>query len=282
MRSPLITLGRVLLLGLALAALLAALAPARGLADVDPAGCTDEVAFDPAIPTYESVVGRPLGDGGTGSSGRDLTADIYKYFRAVKAATENNPRVRLLEKSYGKSVLGQDLAFWVLSTPENIANLDAGRRDAAFWAGVRDGSVSESAGLAAVRSRPAPAWITSTPHGAEPAGARRSAATCTSSRPARTAGTPCACATWTSSCCPCATRTVVTRSSARARGRSTTTATSGPRTRSRTAPSCRSSSSTRACSSSTPTRRATAISSRPTRIPSTTRSPTSQSTTSGR
>jgi hypothetical protein len=169
MRSSSITLARVLALGLALAALLAALAPARSLADVDLAGCTDEVAYDPAIPTYESVVGRPLGDGPTGASGRDLTADIYKYFRAVRAATATNPRVRMLEKSYGKSVLGQDLVFWVLSSPDNIGNLDAGRKDAAFWAGVRDGSVSEADGLAAVRSRPAPAWITSTPHGAEPA-----------------------------------------------------------------------------------------------------------------
>ena len=145
------------------------LAPARSLADVDPAGCTDGVGYDPAVPTYEAVVGRPLGDGPTGNTGRDVTADIYKYFRAVKDATAANPRVRMLEKSYGKSVLGQDLAFWVLSSPDNIDNLDAGRKDAAFWAGVRDGSVSEAAGLAAVRSRPAPAWITSTPHGAEPA-----------------------------------------------------------------------------------------------------------------
>jgi hypothetical protein len=169
MRSSSITLARVLALGLALAALFAALAPARSLADTDPAGCTDGVGYDPAIPTYQDVVGRPLGDGPTGNTGRDLTADIYKYFRAVKDATAGSSRVRMIEKSYGKSVLGQDLAFWVLSTPENIANLDGGRKDAAFWAGVRDGSVSEAAGLAAVRSRPAPAWITSTPHGAEPA-----------------------------------------------------------------------------------------------------------------
>jgi len=168
MRSQSITIARVLALGLALAALFAALAPARSLADVDPAGCTDGIAYDPAIPTYQDVVGRPLGDGPTGNTGRDLTADIYKYFRAVKDAAAGSSRVRMLEKSYGKSVLGQDLAFWVLSTPENIDNLDAGRKDAAFWAGVRDGSVSEAAGLAAVRSRPAPAWITSTPHGAEP------------------------------------------------------------------------------------------------------------------
>jgi hypothetical protein len=169
MRSPSITIARVLALGLALAALFAALAPASSLADEDPAGCTDGVGYDSAIPTYQDVVGRPLGDGPTGNTGRDLTADIYKYFRAVKDATAASPRVRMLEKSYGKSVLGQDLVFWVLSTPDNIDNLDAGRKDAAFWAGVRDGSVSEAAGLAAVRSRPAPAWITSTPHGAEPA-----------------------------------------------------------------------------------------------------------------
>ena len=50
MRSPSITIARVLALGLALAALFAALAPARSLADVDPAGCTDEVAYDPAHP----------------------------------------------------------------------------------------------------------------------------------------------------------------------------------------------------------------------------------------
>jgi hypothetical protein len=169
MRSPSITIARVLALGLALAALLAALAPARSLADVDPAGCTDEITYDPAIPTYQDVLGRPLGDGGTGTSGRDVTADIYTYFRAVKAATAAHPRVRMLEKPYGTSVLGKELVFWVLSTPDNINNLDAGRKDGAFWAGVRDGSVSEAAGLAAAATRPALAWVTSTPHGAEPA-----------------------------------------------------------------------------------------------------------------
>ena len=99
-----------------------------------------------------------------------MTADIYKYFRAVKAATASNPRVRMLEKSYGKSVLGQDLSFWVLSSPDNIDNLDAGRKDAAFWAGVRDGSVSEARRPRRRCARaPRSAWITSTPHGAEPA-----------------------------------------------------------------------------------------------------------------
>jgi hypothetical protein len=169
MPSLTMPLARAVALGLALAALLAVFAPARSRADVDPAGCTEDAQYDPAIPTYEEVVGRPLGDGPTGNTGRDMTADIYKYFDAVMAATQNNPRVRVIEKPYGKSVLGKRMQFYVLSTPDNIANLDGGRRDAAFWAGVRDGSVSEAAGLAAVRTHPAPAWITATPHGAEPA-----------------------------------------------------------------------------------------------------------------
>ena len=57
----------------------------------------------------------------------------------------------------------------MISTADNIANLDEGRKDGPFWAGVRDGSVSEAAGLPRPRSRPALAWITATPHGAEPA-----------------------------------------------------------------------------------------------------------------
>ena len=169
MPSPTMPLARAAVLGLAIAALLAVLAPGSSRADVDPTGCTDEVGYDPSVPTYQDVVGRPLGDGPTGNTGRDMTADIYKYFDAVVAATATNPHVRILKKPYGTSVLGKPLQFYVLSTPDNIANLDGGRRDAAFWAGVRDGSVSEAAGLAAVRSRPAPAWITATPHGAEPA-----------------------------------------------------------------------------------------------------------------
>ena len=162
-------LGRAAALALVFAALLAVLAPARSSADVDPAGCTDDVQYDPSIPTYQDVVGRPLGDGPTGNTGRDVTADIYKYFDAVVAASQSNPRVRVIEKPYGRSVLGQRLQFYVLGTPDNIANLDAGRRDAPFWAGVRDGSVSEAAGLAAVRTRPVFGWVTATPHGAEPA-----------------------------------------------------------------------------------------------------------------
>jgi hypothetical protein len=118
-----------------------------------------------------------------------MTADIYKYFDAVMAATQNNPRVASSRSPYGKSVLGKRMQFYVLSTPDNIANLDGGRRDAAFWAGVRDGSVSEAA--ASRRCAPGPRRRGSPPRRTARSlpRARRSPATSTSWLRARTAGT---------------------------------------------------------------------------------------------
>jgi hypothetical protein len=169
MRSHSLSLARAVTLGLAIAVLMAILMPARGLADVDPAGCTPDVQFDPTIPTFQSEIGRPLGEGPTGSSGRNQSAVIDRYFKAVMDATQGNARVKMIREQYGTSVLGKPLYFYVISTPSNIDNLNAGRKDAPFWEGVRDGSVSEAAGLAAVNTRPAFGWVTSTPHGAEPA-----------------------------------------------------------------------------------------------------------------
>ena len=169
MRSHSLSLARAVTLGLAIAVLMAILMPARGLADVDPAGCTPDVQFDPTIPTFQSEIGRPLGEGPTGSSGRNQSAVIDRYFKAVMDATQGNARVKMIREQYGTSVLGKPLYFYVISTPSNIDNLNAGRKDAPFWEGVRDGSVSEAAGLAAVHTRPAFGWVTSTPHGAEPA-----------------------------------------------------------------------------------------------------------------
>ena len=67
--------------------------------------------------------------------------------------------------------MGQDLRFYVVSSADNIENLDTGRADGPFWEGIKDGSVSEAAGLAAVSTRPAMGWITATPHGGEAAAA---------------------------------------------------------------------------------------------------------------
>ena len=162
---------RSMLLGLALAGATAAATAAPAAAYVDPDWCTPSPTYAPAseIPTFESVVGRPLGDGPTGSTGRNPTQKLYDYFDAMVAATAANTKVKVIRKSFGTSVMGQDLRFYVISTADNIANLDAGRADGPFWEGIKDGSVSEAAGLAAASSRPAFGWITATPHGGEAA-----------------------------------------------------------------------------------------------------------------
>jgi hypothetical protein len=162
-------MSRTALLAALAAALLVAVAPARALADVDPAGCTDSLQYDPSIPTYNSVLGLPLGGGLTGTGSRRPTADLQAYQHAVAVATQNNPRVRVIEKKMADSALGRQVIYSVVGTPDNIANLDAGRNDAAFWEGVREGTISEPDGLSQVRSRPAFTWVTATPHGNEPA-----------------------------------------------------------------------------------------------------------------
>ena len=153
---------------LALAAAFFVAAPAAH-AQVDPAGCTSDLQYDPSIPTYNSVLGTALGSGTTGSSARRLTLELQTYQRAVVNATQNNPRVRVIEKKMSDTALGAEVTYSVISTPENIANLDAGRNDAAFWAGVREGNISTNEGLSQIRNRPAFTWVTATPHGNEPA-----------------------------------------------------------------------------------------------------------------
>ena len=87
------------------------------------------------------------------------------------ADVANSSRVRIVERDIGATVLGKRLKYYILGTPDNIDNLDTGRADGPFWGGIKDGSVSEAAGLAAVGSRPAMGWITATPHGGEAAAA---------------------------------------------------------------------------------------------------------------
>ncbi len=151
--------------------------------------CTAGIEYDENIPTwdqffadnpgYNAIV--PFAAGAPGrSTGKNTTANLDRYFQAVRAVVEGETpvgaeirkRVRIKEVMFGKSELGmrgvdgRDLGFWVVSSPENIQNFDA---DAAFWADVRDGRRSEAEGLAAVSTRPAIGWVTATPHGNEPA-----------------------------------------------------------------------------------------------------------------
>ena len=84
----------------------------------------------------------------------------------------SNPRVRVIKKPVGRTASDlRDINFYVLGTPEHIAKLDTPDGDAAFWRGVRAGTISEEVGLEAAATRPAFAWITATPHGGEAAAA---------------------------------------------------------------------------------------------------------------
>ncbi len=80
-----------------------------------------------------------------------------------------NTRVAMVRRDLGTSYLGQQFRYWVIGTPDNIANLDAGRNDGAFWRGVREGTISAEEGALEAQDRPAFFWNTATPHGNEPA-----------------------------------------------------------------------------------------------------------------
>ena len=157
--------------------------PEAPIAQTDPPNCTHGRACSStrtSRPTTRSSArcsaARLAGDGLSGATpSAKKTAQLSAYMQAVADAINANPGTtgqRVAVKLYqsGTSVLGVPFYVMVVGTPDNIANLDAGRNDAAFWRGVIDGTTSQTAALAAVDTRPAFGWITGTPHGNEPAG----------------------------------------------------------------------------------------------------------------
>ncbi|HYK28156.1 MAG TPA: hypothetical protein VEV61_09335 [Streptosporangiaceae bacterium] len=150
------------------------------------ASCSSSASqYDPNIPSYDSFFNSTLGSGSTGdglsgaSPSAQKTGPLMAYMQAVVDAINNNPnttgqRVAAKIVQEGTSVLGTPFDYVVIGTPDNIANLNSGRDDQAFWTGVMDGSVSQSQALAQVNSRPAFAWVTGAPHGNEPAGGEAS------------------------------------------------------------------------------------------------------------
>ena len=141
--------------------------------------------FDPNIPTYDAFFGTTLGSGTTGNGlsgatpSAKKTAQLTAYMQAIVDAINGNPATtgtarRGQDVPVGTSVLGVPFYVAVVGTPDNIANLDAGRNDAAFWRGVIDGTTSQADALSQVGVRPGFGWITGTPHGNEPAGGEAS------------------------------------------------------------------------------------------------------------
>ncbi len=152
----------------------------------DPPNCTaNGVQFDSNIPTYDAFFGTTLGSGTTGNGlsgatpSAKKTAQLTAYMQAIVDAVNSNAsttgtRVAIKMYQSGSSVLGVPFYVTVVGTPDNIANLDAGRNDAAFWRGVIDGTTSQADALSQVGVRPGFGWVTGAPHGNEPAGGEAS------------------------------------------------------------------------------------------------------------
>ena len=138
-----------------------------------PSNCTSGPDYDPNIPSYDSFFGTTLGSGitGDGLSGATpsakKTVQLTAYMQAIVDAINSHAgttgaRVAAKIVQEGTSVLGTPFSYVVIGTPDNIANLDSGRNDQAFWRGVIDGTTSPAQAEAQVNARPAFAWITGT------------------------------------------------------------------------------------------------------------------------
>jgi hypothetical protein len=182
------------LLALAATAVLGTAAlPATSVADETTPTCPAGVTYDPSIKSWDQYyadnhnpeavrklgqgIGQPGGGptaGGVGPDpanpiGRNKSDVLLEYADYIVQATAMSARVRVVKKPIGQSSLGKDIAFYVVSTPNNIGNLDGANGDAAFWRGVRAGDIPEEEGLEGAVTRPAFGWITATPHGNESA-----------------------------------------------------------------------------------------------------------------
>ena len=114
-----------------------------------------QASYDPAIPTLEDVVGHA-----TGEQVSDF-AEITEYFQALEAAAPE----RMDIVPYATSWQGRELFYAVISSPENMANLDASKAAMdrlAGGSGMSSGVVSDLAG-----STPAVVWLSYNIHGDE-------------------------------------------------------------------------------------------------------------------
>jgi len=111
-------------------------------------------AYDPSIPTPESVLGYRIGDSFTPYH------DIERYYRALAAASN---RLRL--EPYGRTHEGRTLYLVIFSAPENLARLEEIRAATAKLADPRTTTPQEAQALAA--STPATVWLSYNVHGNE-------------------------------------------------------------------------------------------------------------------
>ncbi len=113
------------------------------------------VTYDPAIPTIESVLGKPSGERITPA------ADVVRYFRELQKAAPDRIKVT----TYAKSWQGRELVYAVISSPKNIAGLDSFSLDMKALADPR--RTSQAAANAIIARAPGSVWLAHGVHGDE-------------------------------------------------------------------------------------------------------------------
>jgi hypothetical protein len=131
----------------------------RGAAAAPPA--YDFLAYPPyrnSVPTPQSILGYRPGD-------RNSTyRDQERVFLAIAAAAKD--RVRLI--TYGESVEGRPLRLALVSTPENLRNLDTIRKNIGMLADPRT-LPSQAAADSLLKETPCISWVNHCIHGDETA-----------------------------------------------------------------------------------------------------------------
>jgi Zinc carboxypeptidase len=122
----------------------------------EPASIAPSTAYNPVVPTLQSVLGYSLGEQFTPYS------EVERYYKTLAGATD---RVKL--EAYGKTYEGRTLYTVIISSPKNLARLDAIRAATAKLADPRKTTPEEAQKLAT--DTPVVLWYSYNVHGNEAA-----------------------------------------------------------------------------------------------------------------
>ncbi len=122
----------------------------------EPASIAPSAAYNSTVPTLQSVLGYSLGEQFTPYS------EVERYYKTLAGASD-----RVILQPYGKSYEGRTLYTVIISSPKNLARLDAIRAATAKLADPRKTTPDEAQKLAV--ETPVVLWYSYNVHGSEAA-----------------------------------------------------------------------------------------------------------------
>lgn len=124
----------------------------------EPIRAWPDANYDPAIPTLDEVVGHAIG--------AEITShgDMLRYLQALQAAAPDRVRV----ETVGQSWQGRDLVTVTITSPRNLARLDAIKAGMQRLGDPRQ--TDRAAADALINDLPAPVWLAYAVHGDETSG----------------------------------------------------------------------------------------------------------------